>query len=268
MCTERMPGVFPAKKKSGEIYYRASITYLGKHISLGSYSDIRQAHCAYKEARTILNQIVLKVPDDYPDDSTLSFQKWISLVNYYQNGIYIKNPIYLKKDFFIYYLSMEEPLMFDIDDLFYYSEHKIMKRNGHLFVSDYGMQVTILSRYGIKNYSIAGKDYMFKNGNTHDFRYENIEVINPYNGVRKFSKNNQILYQSRIHVNGDYIIGTYTRPEEAAIAYNKAIDILKAAGSPKNYQPNYIDNMTGKEYAEIYSQLKVSPKLFYISYPK
>ena len=45
-------------------------------------------------------------------------------------------------------------LKFDIDDLFYYSSHKILKRQGHLYVNDYGMQITILNRYGIKNYGV------------------------------------------------------------------------------------------------------------------
>lgn len=35
----RPKGVFPARKKNGEVYYRASLTYKRKHISLGSYSD-------------------------------------------------------------------------------------------------------------------------------------------------------------------------------------------------------------------------------------
>ena len=34
-----MTGVYEARKKSGEIYYRASFTYKNKHISLGSSSD-------------------------------------------------------------------------------------------------------------------------------------------------------------------------------------------------------------------------------------
>ena len=36
-----LPGVYFARKKSGEPYYRASITYLGKHISL----EIGRASC-------------------------------------------------------------------------------------------------------------------------------------------------------------------------------------------------------------------------------
>ena len=32
-------GVYPACKKNGSIYYRASLTYRSKHISLGSADD-------------------------------------------------------------------------------------------------------------------------------------------------------------------------------------------------------------------------------------
>ena len=50
--------------------------------------------------------------------------------------------------------------------------------------------------------------------------------------------------------------------EEAAIEYNKAIDILKRNGCPKNYTPNYLENITAGEYAEIYTRLPVSDKLY------
>ena len=33
----QLPGVYQAKKKNGTIYYRSSLTYRAKHISLGSY---------------------------------------------------------------------------------------------------------------------------------------------------------------------------------------------------------------------------------------
>ena len=58
--------------------------------------------------------------------------------------------------YFSYYLSENEELKFDIDDLFYYSNHKIMRRGGHLFVSDYGMQISILSRYEIMLHKVNG----------------------------------------------------------------------------------------------------------------
>ena len=32
-----LPGVYQAKKKDNTIYFRSSITYSGKHISLGSF---------------------------------------------------------------------------------------------------------------------------------------------------------------------------------------------------------------------------------------
>ncbi len=47
----------------------------------------------------------------------------------------------------------------------------------------------------------------------------------------------------------------------AAIAYNKAVDVLHQNGLNKNYNMNYIDSVSPREYAEIYSNLKISPKL-------
>ena len=41
--------------------------------------------------------------------------------------------------------------------------------------------------------------------------------------------------------------------EEAAIAYNKAIDILKKNGCKKNYTPNYLENVPAGMYADIYT---------------
>lgn len=136
-----------------------------------------------------------------------------------------------------------------------------MKRQGHLFVSDYGMQVNILSRYGIKNYAVVGRDFKFANGDTYDFRYENIIIINKYYGVEKVLKNNQPAYQAKIHLNGDYKIGTYPTEIQAAIAYNKAIDVVKNSGILKNFQQNYIDNLSGKDYADIYSQISIPKKI-------
>ena len=48
------------------------------------------------------------------------------------------------------------------------------------------------------------------NGDALDFRYSNIEIINQYAGVqRKESASGQVQYQTKIHVNGDFIVGTY-----------------------------------------------------------
>ena len=49
--------------------------------------------------------------------------------------------------------------------------------------------------------------------------------------------------------------------EEAAIAYNKAIDILRKNGICKNYTPNYIEGMSPSRYADIYTKLEISPRI-------
>ena len=108
-----------------------------------------------------------------------------------------------------YTYRTELVLKFDIDDLFYYASHKIMKRGGHYFVADFGMQVNILNRYGIKNYAVCGRDYSFKNGDSTDFRRENLIIHNKYHGVLIVPGKTGPLYRARIHVKGNFIIGTY-----------------------------------------------------------
>ena len=66
---------------------------------------------------------------------------------------------------------------------------------------------------------------------------------------------------AKIHINGNYTIGTYDSDVEAAIAYNKAIDLLKKAGVTKNFSPNYLENLSPSAYADIYSRLTVSSKI-------
>ena len=139
-----------------------------------------------------------------------------------------------------------------------------MRRKGHLFVNDYGLQTSILSRYGIKAHAVSGRDYEFVNGDTSDFRYSNIKVINPYYGVSQIEKNGQIKYRTKIHIEGNYTIGTYSSETKAAIAYNKAVDLAKAAGIHKNFPENYIDSIPAKEYAEIYTKVRISAK--YLEY--
>lgn len=259
-----LPGVYQAIKKDGTIYFRSGIHYKNKHISLGSFANEQKAHHAYTEARQILSERSYTITDRFPIHSTLSFEKRISLINFKDNQIYFKNPIYLKNRFFIYYLSPNEELKFDIDDLFYYASHKIMRRNGHLFVSDYGMQINILSRYGIKNYGVPGKDYIFSNGDSTDFRYSNIRVINKYYGVTKIYKQKIPCYKVKIHLNSSLVIGTYEDEDHAAIAYNKAVDTARKHGIKKNFQTNYILNYSAKKYAEIYVNIKISDR--YVNY--
>jgi len=253
-----LAGVYEAVKKNGERYYRASFTYRNKHISLGSFETEEAAHEAYILAGELMagdsNSLSIS---SYPvKGCALSFEKWVVLINFRDNGMYIKNPIYLKRRYFIYYYNEEIQLKFDVDDLFYYSEHKIMKRGGHLFVADYGMQVNLLSRYGIKNHAVCGRDYRFVNGDNTDFRYGNIEVINRYYGVRKEKQ----LYTTRIHVVGDIIVGRYETEEEAAVAYNVAADLLETEGAKKAYPRNYLEGLSGENYKKLYQNVSIAKK--------
>ncbi|MBE5935198.1 MAG: hypothetical protein E7262_05340 [Lachnospiraceae bacterium] len=251
-----LPGVYKAKKANGSTYYRASVTYKNKHISLGSFNEPLDANLAYTEARDIIDNNLYTV-NDYNSDFKLSLEKFIILLNFRDNKIYCKTPIYLSKDYFTYYLSDDIQLLFDVQDYFYYSYHKIMKRGNHLFISDYDMQMNILSRFGIHNYAVVNRDYVFVNGNPYDFRYSNIKVINPYYGVTKITKNNKDRYLTKIHVKGDLIVGIYSTEIEAAIAYNKASDYLKKNGIKKNFPQNYINEISGPEYLRIYKKINV-----------
>ena len=259
------PGVFSATKKDGTIYYRSSFTYKSKHISLGSFDTEELAHKAYLEATDITgSEKKLSITDYNKKKRTLSFEKWVVLINFKDNGMYFKNPIYLRPKYFEYYLDNDPyaPLKFDVDDLFFYSTHKIMRRGGHLFVADYGMQINILNRYGIMNFAVAGKDYHFVNNDNTDYRYQNIRIINRYNGVTlEASPNGQPVYLAKIHINGDYIIGRYKTDAEAAVAYNKAVDRLASNGFTINYQKNYVESLDSDQYTKLYESVKISKKL-------
>lgn len=253
-------GVYTAKRKDGSIYYRASLTYRAKHISLGSYNTMEEAHNAYLTASRILSDPETGI-SAYKEENHLIFEKWVSLINFRDNGIYFSNPIYIRPSFFYYYFSPSNFFIFDSDDLFFYSSHKISYRGGHYFVADYGMQLNIMNRYGIKNYAVLDKDYRFINGNTNDFRYENIEILNTYNGVSSFYRNGRLYYRTKIHIKGNYTVGVYDTEIKAAIAYNKAVDILKKAGVQKDYTPNYMEGISPSAYADLYSSIKISPKI-------
>lgn len=254
-------GIYHARKKDNTPYYRVSITYKSKHISLGSTSDLDTAKAIYSEAKRIL-----KYPKKYfvdPDKKNtgyknmhISLDKYIVLTNFRDNGIYIKTPIYLQKKSFLYFLSESVILTFSIDDLFYYSNHTIQTRGGYYFVSDYGMQTSILSRYGIKNHSVKGTDYIFKNGDDHDYRYENVYVVNKYVGVSQIEKNGRIVFKTKIHINGLYTVGIYSSENEAAMAYNKAVELVTKK-LDKNYAKNYIEGLSSVEYAALYNSVRL-----------
>lgn len=259
-------GAFLAYKKNGDPYYRASITYKRKHISLGSFLIKEDATKAYNEAAKLLFETTDSLSvDDYPKDSLLSFEKWVILLNFKENGMYFHTPIFVRPHFFYYYYSRETILKFDTDDLFYFASHKIMKRGNHYFAADFGMQVNILNRYGIMNYAVLGRDYRFINDDPTDFRRENLYIINKYRGVSFLPKDGK--YRAKIHINGNYTIGTYSTMEEAAIAYNKAIDLLKKNGCTIAFVPNYVENITAGAYAECYMRLPISKKLYTLTFP-
>ena len=117
---------------------------------------------------------------------------------------------------------------------------------------------TILNRYGIKNYGVRDRDYRFVNGDDHDLRYSNIEIINRYHGVFVFTKNEKTRYRVRLHINGNYTIGTYRSETQAAIAYNKAVDLARQHGICKNFPENYIEDLSARDYADIYTKAKIS----------
>ncbi len=254
---QQLPGVYTAKRKDQTTYYRASLTYRNKHISLGSFDNPEAAHRAYLTAGSLLENPDLTL-QHFHAESPLPFIKWVILLNFRDNGLYFSTPIYIRPRFFYYYFSLTEFFIFDLEDLFYYSTRRISRRGGHYFVADYGMQVNIMSRYGIKNYAVEGRDYRFINGNSQDLRYENIEIINRYNGVYAVNTNGTIRYQVKIHVKGNINVGTYASEAEAAIAYNKAVDMLKKAGVNKDYSPNYMEGMSPAAYADLYASVKIS----------
>jgi len=254
-------GVYVAYKKCGTKYYRSSITYHGKHISLGSFSDEASANKAYLEATKVLSDNTIQISDHHTSKHSISFEKWVVLCNFRDNGFYIANPIYIRTSFFYYYFTKDDFFLFSKEDLFYYSAHKIGRRGGHYYVADYGSQINIMSRYGIKSHAVAGRDYEFLNGNSQDMQYSNIHVINSYHGVIPENNNLDTIYNVRIHVNGYIKVGSYNNAIEAAIAYNKAADTLKEAGIEKDYAINYIDGLSPKAYADLYFKVQISNKI-------
>ena len=68
------------------------------------------------------------------------------------------------------------------------------------------------------------------------------------------------VFVTRIHINGDYIIGRYPTEEEAAIAYNKASESLSAAGFKKEFPENYVETIDEIDYARIYHMVRLSKK--------
>jgi hypothetical protein len=259
-------GVYKTTRKDGSASYRVSIYREKKHISLGSFSDEETAATAYREAVSLYNDSDINILNFRQNLTALSPDKAVTILNHRDHKVYIKTPIYLENGFFTYYLEGVGHLKFDNDDLFYYSSHRILNHNGHLYVNDYGSQYGILGRYGIKNYAVAGRDYIFANGDPHDLRYANIIVINKYHGVCQILQKELIRYEAKIHLVGDYLIGRYESDAEAAVAYNKAVDAAVDHGFQKNFIQNYVLEYTPKEYADVYTRIQLPAS--YLNYLK
>ncbi len=265
-----MLGVYEAKTKDGMTVYRSKISYNGKSVSLGTYETMEGANGAYNEAKKLYFDESLNIDEVFLGDSIreghkgrfLPSDKVVSILNHRDHNIYIKTPIYIRTGYISYYLKDGREMKFDMDELFYYSSHRILKRGESLYVNDFGMQYRILDRYGIHHNSVSGVDYTFVNGDELDFRSANVIVINRFFGVhRKEEITGKPYYETKIHINGDYIIGRYKSDVRAAIAYNKAADYAKEHGLDKEFPQNYVDDISPREYADVYLDLKL-PKKF------
>lgn len=239
--------------------YKVYFLHEKKKIYLGAYPSSEEAQLALKEAHDIIKAPFGALDFTY---SIIDYKKVISLCNFRDYKVYIKNPIYLKDKYFYYYLSKDIILTFDMKDLLFFSTYKVCKRGNYLYTQDSISQQSLLNRFGILSHSVPGKDYVFRNGNPYDFRRDNLEVINNYKGVSKKEKDGQTFYVASIYTTQPLVLGHYTSEIEAAIAYNKAIDFLMATSSTtRDYIPNSIPFLTKSEYDAIYEGITLSPRL-------
>ena len=63
--------------------------------------------------------------------------------------------------------------------------------------------------------------------------------------------------QTEFHINSDYILGEFSSEAKAAIAYNKAVDMLSGLVNI-TYTPNYIEGISSVEYASLYHNIILS----------
>ena len=80
-------------------------------------------------------------------------------------------------------------------------------------------------------------------------------------GVTQKHQDNQVFYECVIHIRGNVLVGRYPDKVSAAIAYNKAVDILSTQGIQKKYIKNYINSYSAEEYHNAYQKIKISKKL-------
>lgn len=97
-------------------------------------------------------------------------------------------------------------------------------------------------------------------------RYENIKLLNPYPWCRDCQKlQGSTNIKARITHKRQFCHRNLQHNRKGLhIAYNKAVDMAHAHGIEKNYPENYIESISGKEYADIYTSVTVSNK--YLQY--
>ena len=254
-------GIYKTALKDGTASFRVSFYHAKKHIAIGSYSDEKAAGAALKEALALYDDKTITIWNFRHFISEVSSDKAVSILNHRDNHVYFKTPIYLMQGYFLYFLNDKRIIKFDNDDLFYYSTHRILIHDGHLYVNDYGSQYSLFARYGIRNFAVKGVDYEFANGDANDLRYENVIVINPYNGVRQLDYNGMIRYEAKIHINRYVRIGIFHSMEKAAVAYNKAVDFCLSHGLYRNFVKNYIVDLSANEYKSTYDSISLPESL-------
>lgn len=254
-------GIYKTKLKNGTDSFRVSFYHNKKHIAIGSYPEEKMAEKALDEALKLYDDTTITIWNFRNFITTVSTDKCVTILNHRDHNVYIRTPIYLMQGYFLYFLDDFGILKFDNDDLFYYSTHRILIHDGHLYVNDYGSQYSLFSRYGIRNFAVKGVDYDFANGDSTDLRYENVIVINPYNGVRQIDNNGMIRFEAKIHINGYIRLGIFRSVEEAATAYNKAVDYCQSHGIDKNYVKNYVVDLSADQYRELYSKIDLPESL-------
>mgnify|MGYP000782336312 CR=1 FL=1 len=90
---------------------------------------------------------------------------------------------------------------------------------------------------------------------------ENLEIINRFHGVSKKKNGSIPFFETKIHVNGDYIVGRYPDEITAAVAYNKAATILIKKGYDKAYPVNFIEETDSETYKKLFQSVSVSKKI-------
>ncbi|MGL4798730.1 MAG: hypothetical protein ACRCWY_04925 [Cellulosilyticaceae bacterium] len=253
-----MAYIYP--KQSGTLLkYRVYYMYQSKKIYIGLYETEKDAQDAYALVDTLMQGNFSL--DDYPHSPLLSYQKFISLANFKNNGKYFNTPIYIEPPHFKYFLDEQLYLLFDMRDLLFIANYRIHLKGNYLYLTIGIRQENLLKRFGIPNHATYGTDYICLNGNRYDLRRSNLSILNHYHGVQVEQRYNVTTYVTRIFLKTYLVVGHYETEMLAAIAYNKAVDLV-ASTSSSTYEKNEFPFLTRHEYTQLYEKLRVSKRLF------